>query len=186
MLTSLYEEAAKKKGLIQEEIQEIDNSDFDINKFWNFDYIEPSKDKLKIAAGDGSYSSKKFLGFNIYAVAALGLIFDGDKLDSIENIELDATYHQKFFIDKLRAKMSIFEIENAIKAIEKNKVDYYEIKSLINFYTNTNKIIDDKNTLYINKHLEEDKEYLDTILVNEDPNIKLDKEQRKVILSDED
>ena len=69
---------------------------------------------------------------------------------------------------------------------KKNKVDYYEIKSLINFYTNTNKIIDDKNTLYINKHLEEDKEYLDTILVNEDPNIKLDKEQRKVILSDED
>ena len=69
---------------------------------------------------------------------------------------------------------------------QKNKVDYYEIKSLINFYTNTNKIIDDKNTLYINKHLEEDKEYLDTILVNEDPNIKLDKEQRKVILSDED
>ena len=127
MLTSLYEEAAKKKGLIQEEIQEIDNSDFDINKLWNFDYIEPSKDKLKIAAGDGSYSSKKFLGFNIYAVAALGLIFDGDKLDSIENIELDATYHQKFFIDKLRAKMSIFEIENAIKAIEKNKVDYYMI-----------------------------------------------------------
>ena len=69
---------------------------------------------------------------------------------------------------------------------QKNKVDYYEIKSLINFYANTNKIIDDKNTLYINKHLEEDKEYLDTILVNEDPNIKLDKEQRKVILSDED
>lgn len=128
MLTSLYEEAAKKKGLIQEEIQEIDNSDFDINKFWNFDYIEPSNDnKLKIAAGDGSYSSKKFLGFNIYAVAALGLIFDGDRLDNIENIELDATYHQKFLTDKLRAKMSIFEIENAIKAIEEKDVDYYMI-----------------------------------------------------------
>lgn len=128
MLTSLYEEAAKKKGLIQEEIQEIDNSDFDINKFWNFDYIEPSNDnKLKIAAGDGSYSSKKFLGFNIYAVAALGLIFDGDRLDNIENIELDATYHQKFLTDKLRAKMSIFEIENAIRAIEEKDVDYYMI-----------------------------------------------------------
>ncbi|MGN1363170.1 MAG: DNA double-strand break repair nuclease NurA [Methanobrevibacter sp.] len=128
MLTSLYEEAAKKKGLIQEEIQEIDNSDFDINKFWNFDYIEPSNDnKLKIAAGDGSYSSKKFLGFNIYAVAALGLIFDGDRLDNIENIELDATYHQKFLTDKLRAKMSIFEIENAIMAIEEKDVDYYMI-----------------------------------------------------------
>ncbi|OWT32928.1 hypothetical protein BGI41_05045 [Methanobrevibacter sp. 87.7] len=128
MLTSLYEEAAKKRGIIKEEIEEIDNSNFDINKFWNFDYIEPSNNnELKIAAGDGSYSSKKFLGFNIYAVAALGLIFDGKKLDSIENVELDATYHQKFFTDKLRAKMSIFEIENAISAINDKKVDYYMI-----------------------------------------------------------
>ena len=84
-------------------------------------------------------------------------------------------------------KLKIMEKESMLELwCQKNKVDYYEIKSLINFYTNTNKIIDDKNTLYINKHLEEDKEYLDTILVNEDPNIKLDKEQRKVILSDED
>ncbi len=84
-------------------------------------------------------------------------------------------------------KLKIMEKESMLELwYQKNKVDYYEIKSLINFYTNTSKIIDDKNTLYVNKHLEADKEYLDTILANEDSNIKLDKEQRKVILSDED
>ena len=84
-------------------------------------------------------------------------------------------------------KLKIMEKEEVLELwCQKYNLDYYEIKSLINFYTNTNKIIDDKNILYINKHLESEKEYLDNILSKEDPNIKLDTEQRKVILADED
>lgn len=42
------------------------------------------------------------------------------------------------------------------------------------------------NADYISCHLENEKQYLDSILINVDPNIKLDEEQRKVVLSDED
>lgn len=128
MLNSLYEEAARKKGLFHDKIKELDNSNFNIEDFWNFDYIEPSDDfNLKIGAGDGSYSSRKFLGFNLYAVAALGLIFDGGNLETVENVELDIAPHQKFFTDKLRGKMSIFENENALKSIEDYNADYFMI-----------------------------------------------------------
>ncbi len=47
-------------------------------------------------------------------------------------------------------------------------------------------IIIEHNNNYISRHLESEKEYLNTILTNIDPNIKLDEEQRKVVLSDED
>ena len=45
------------------------------------------------------------------------------------------------------------------------------------------KIIKDHNEIFIKKHLVEDKEYLDNIL---NSNVKLDNDQRKVVLSDED
>ena len=47
-------------------------------------------------------------------------------------------------------------------------------------------IIAKHNDQYIQRHLKEDKDYLDKILVPVDPKILLDEEQRRVVLSDED
>lgn len=47
-------------------------------------------------------------------------------------------------------------------------------------------IIKKHNDKFLSKHLEKDKEYLDTILSQVDPAIVLDAEQRKVVLCDED
>lgn len=47
-------------------------------------------------------------------------------------------------------------------------------------------IIIKHNNNYIDNHLESEKDYLDTVLYSVDSNIKLDEEQRKVVLSDED
>ena len=47
-------------------------------------------------------------------------------------------------------------------------------------------LIIEHNNNYLSRHLESEKQYLDTILTDVDPNIKLDAEQRKVVLSDED
>ena len=47
-------------------------------------------------------------------------------------------------------------------------------------------LIKKHNDKFLSKHLETDKEYLDTILSQVDPAISLDAEQRKVVLSDED
>lgn len=47
-------------------------------------------------------------------------------------------------------------------------------------------IISNHNDLFVKRHLKEEKEYLDNVLTQVDPKIKLDEEQRRVVLSDED
>jgi DNA helicase-4 len=47
-------------------------------------------------------------------------------------------------------------------------------------------IISKHNDLFVKRHLKEEKEYLDNVLTQVDPKIKLDEEQRRVVLSDED
>ena len=69
---------------------------------------------------------------------------------------------------------------------KKYKVDYKKLIKIRNEYNNINEIIKEHNDKYIERHLVEDKEYLDNVLKLDDPNINLDDEQRKVVLSDED
>lgn len=69
---------------------------------------------------------------------------------------------------------------------KKQKTNYEQLIKLMDYYKNTKEIIDNYNKLYISNHLVKDREYLDTILIKDDPNITLDEEQRKVVLSDED
>lgn len=66
------------------------------------------------------------------------------------------------------------------------KVDYKSFKKLIEKYKNIDGIIKNHNDKFIANHLIKDKDYLDKILEADDPNILLDDEQRKVVLSDED
>ncbi len=67
-----------------------------------------------------------------------------------------------------------------------NRTDYPKLKELIDFYTNTKVLIENHNNTFVLSHIQSDKQYLDDILLKDDPNIKLDEEQRKVVLSDED
>ena len=69
-----------------------------------------------------------------------------------------------------------------------------EEERIIHFLSNYEDLLNDDssqliinhNSDYITRHLESEEKYLDSILTNVDPNIKLDEEQRKVVLSDED
>ncbi len=84
-------------------------------------------------------------------------------------------------------KLKTLETENVLEQwCKKNNVNYKELKNLLIYYENTIQTIDNHNEEYIKYHLNLDKEYLDTILYKDDPNINLDLEQRKVVLSDED
>lgn len=66
------------------------------------------------------------------------------------------------------------------------KVENKSFIKLIDKYKNIENIVKNHNEKYISNHLKIDKEYLDKILEADDPNILLDDEQRKVVLSDED
>lgn len=70
-------------------------------------------------------------------------------------------------------------------------VEYKRFANFLDTYEDlTNKenssIIQKHNEQYISSHLIQEKEYLDSILREVDPKVKLDDEQRKVVLSDED
>ena len=74
---------------------------------------------------------------------------------------------------------------------KKNALERSYVEKFLSEYNDvclneTSSIIAKHNDQYIHRHLNEDKEYLDNILVSVDPKIKLDEEQRRVVLSDED
>ena len=90
-------------------------------------------------------------------------------------------------IDELYKKLTLMDSENVLVAWSKqNKIDYKKLKSLMEKYNDTFTLFKKHNDNYVSKHLKIDKEYLDNVLVKDDPHIKLDDEQRKVVLSDED
>ena len=129
MLNSLYTEAIRKKGLINEPLEEYKESKIDIESKWNEEEIIPKDSDIVLAAGDGSYNKKKYLSFNFYAVAAQSLVYNPNetesKLKTIESAELDIIPHQSFLEDRLRNMMSIFEIKTAIKTFHDFDIDYY-------------------------------------------------------------
>ena len=71
-------------------------------------------------------------------------------------------------------------------ALERRYVDKFLVEFEDVCLKEESSIIAEHNEQYIQRHLKEDKDYLDKILVPVDPNIRLDEEQRRVVLSDED
>ena len=127
MLDSLYSEAIRKKDILNSKVEDIFDEKIDIEKNWNSEKIPPSSIDYIIAAGDGSFNKKKFLGYNFYAVAAESLIFNphDSKLETVESIDLDILPHQKFIDDRLRNMMGVFELKTAVKTLKDYDVDFY-------------------------------------------------------------
>ena len=84
-------------------------------------------------------------------------------------------------------KLILMDKENVLPAwCKQNKVGYKNLKFLMNKFAKTESLVKKHNDEYVLNHLKIDKEYLDSVLEKDDPNIKLDEEQRRVVLSDED
>lgn len=88
-------------------------------------------------------------------------------------------YFNKFVADK-----------NLFSKIQAEHADMrIEYKLLISFAEKMRKLdasVDEHNEKYVLKAVEDNKEYLDNILKDIDPNIKLDDEQRKAVVTDDD
>lgn len=69
---------------------------------------------------------------------------------------------------------------------KRNKVDYKKLMKLMTDFSSVEKRVQKHNESYVKRHLVEERDYLDHVLEKDDPNIKLDEEQRRVVLSDED
>ena len=124
MLDSLYTEAVRKKGLITDIFNELEDKDSIIFKMWNDEIIFKSNEDFPIAAGDGSFNKKKFLSFYFFAVAAESLIFD-KTLKKLESVEINTLDYHRFSEDLLRNYMGLFEVKNALKVLNQFDLLYY-------------------------------------------------------------
>ncbi|MGN0179134.1 MAG: UvrD-helicase domain-containing protein [Monoglobaceae bacterium] len=69
---------------------------------------------------------------------------------------------------------------------DSNKIAVSAVETTLNRYRNFEAIVDTHNEEYIQRAIKNEKTYLDNILSDVDPKIKLDDDQRRVILTDED
>ena len=69
---------------------------------------------------------------------------------------------------------------------KKTKTDYKEFRLYLDTFATAPKLVQQHNKEFLSSHLVTDKEYLDTILSKENPNLRLDSDQKKVVLCDED
>lgn len=67
-----------------------------------------------------------------------------------------------------------------------NGISVSDVANTLSTYRSIGLFVDKANENYIQNHLKLEKDYLDGILHDVDPNISLDADQRRVILSDED
>ena len=74
-------------------------------------------------------------------------------------------------------------IENYCKT---NGISSSDVKQICALYESIEESVEEHNEKYLLKILTEEKDYLDNILKDVDPNILLDEEQRRVVLNDED
>ena len=107
-------------------------------------------------------------------------------------LSLDEYISRKNYIfrkDELAKQIDDFKLMDEksvlINWCKNNKTDYKKLTALIKSYNNTENLIKMHNEEYIKNHLVKDKEYLDNVLKKDDPNVILDEEQRRVVLSDE-
>lgn len=94
------------------------------------------------------------------------------------------------FLEERKEAVSYFKqlnIDNILKTFcSKNNISTELVLETIDKIENIKKLISQHNKAFIEEKLITEKEYLDNILKEIDPNIMLDEDQRKVVLTDED
>lgn len=100
------------------------------------------------------------------------------------SLRIDFATTYTFFENAKRAQTLEYYCEK--NAIEENYVERFLSEYNDVCLNNESAIVAKHNNEFIERHLKEDKTYLDNILTKVDPKIRLDNEQRQVVLSDED
>ena len=97
------------------------------------------------------------------------------------------------YTDKLKEYSDLFNWFDVLQSsgtledyCRKNAISVPEISTILARCKNFSELIDAQNERYIKAKMLSEKSYLDTVLKDCDPNILLDEDQRRVVLTDED
>ena len=113
------------------------------------------------------------------------------KINSLlEKNKYIARSEYKNIIDDYKETYSYFDVlksSNLLKSYcKKNRIKEELIVNFFDSYNNIHNTFKNHNDIFISKYMIDNKKYLDDILKDVDPNIILDENQRKVVLTDED
>ena len=126
---------------------------------------------------------------------------ENQNIKSINNLDLflkqllssDSYIAKSDYLRKIAASKDMISYFQQLKKdnllsdyCKKNKVSYEKIISILQQYSDIKKLVNEHNETFISQKLESEKSYLDTILNDIDPIIRLDDDQRRVVLTDED
>ena len=97
-------------------------------------------------------------------------------------------YRKRLLEDKKTIEyFAVLDNSGMLKSFcDSNKTDVSAVETTLDRYRNFEAIVDAHNEEYIQRAMKNEKTYLDNILRDVDPKIKLDDDQRRVILNDED
>jgi NurA-like 5'-3' nuclease len=121
MFDFLLEKISQRKAAITSKIGGIRFDETAARDMWMPRSI-PEGEKLVLAGSDGSYNSKSFRSFTIYAVDAEVLIYDGT-LRAVKSCDVDILYPYKFQEERLRFYMHMFETKTLANVLDNNKID---------------------------------------------------------------
>lgn len=120
-------------------------------------------------------SITELIGFLDELLSSDKYIAKSDYLKKIESAKDIVNYFEQLKKDDL--------LTNFCK---KNKISSDKIYSAVEKYSDIKKLVTEHNKEFISRKLKSEKVYLDTVLKECDPNILLDEDQRRVVLTDED
>lgn len=125
---------------------------------------------------------------NEYVIQLLELQTDMDKILSADKYIAKSEYLHDF--SKYKSVVDFFVVLNDSGMMSsfcvKNGIKVSDVKRCLEAYSNLEKYINQHNDDFISRRMIGEKEYLDNILKSVDPQISLDEDQRRVILTDED
>lgn len=85
------------------------------------------------------------------------------------------------------SRMQMIEEMDLLKAFcRKNGIPVVQVRKIIGQYQQLEDLVDQHNEAFLRKKMRQEKKYLDHILEESDPKIRLDEDQRRVVLTDED
>ena len=95
-----------------------------------------------------------------------------------------------YFLDQYKKVVDYFDVLNSSDMLSsfctKYRINAQDVLWTLKTYKNLPTLIDNANEQYVQRKMKEESEYLDNILIKVDPVIRLDEDQRRVILTDED
>jgi len=93
-------------------------------------------------------------------------------------------------LEEIRTTIDFFEVLKKSGMLDdyskRNNISFLDISYVLEVYSNIENMVEIHNEKYISSTMLSEKEYLDNVLKAVDPVVKLDDDQRKVILTDED